>query len=87
MCIRDRVDTGDETLQIVCGATNVALNQLVVVAKNDAVMPSGLVIRPSKLRGIESNGMLCSARELALPNAPQEMCIRDRFTCETINNS
>lgn len=34
-------------------------------------MPSGLVIRPSKLRGIESNGMLCSARELALPNAPQ----------------
>ena len=66
-----QVDTGDEILQIVCGAPNVALNQLVVVAKNDAVMPSGLVIRPSKLRGIESNGMLCSARELALPNAPQ----------------
>ncbi len=66
-----QVDTGDEQLQIVCGAPNVALNQLVVVAKNNAVMPSGLVIRPSKLRGVESNGMLCSARELALENAPQ----------------
>ena len=47
------------------------LNQLVVVAKNDAVMPSGLIIKPSSLRGVESHGMLCSAKELALPNAPQ----------------
>ena len=66
-----QVDVKDEILQIVCGAPNVALNQLVVVAMNKAVMPSGLVIAPSKLRGIESNGMLCSARELNLPNAPQ----------------
>lgn len=66
-----QVDTGDEVQQIVCGAPNVALNQLVVVAKNDAVMPSGLIIRPSSLRGVASHGMLCSARELALENAPQ----------------
>lgn len=66
-----QVDTGDETLQIVCGAPNVAIHQLVVVAKNGAVMPSGLIIKPSSLRGVESNGMLCSPRELALPNAPQ----------------
>lgn len=66
-----QVDTGDETLQIVCGAPNVALNQVVVVAKNNAIMPSGLVIRPSQLRGIDSCGMICSARELGLPNAPQ----------------
>lgn len=66
-----KVDVKDEILQIVCGAPNVALNQLVVVAKIGAVMPSGLIIKPSNLRGIESFGMLCSARELALPNAPQ----------------
>lgn len=65
-----QVDVGNETLQIVCGANNVAFNQLVVVAKIGAVMPSGLVILPSSLRGIDSYGMLCSARELALPDAP-----------------
>lgn len=66
-----QVDTGDEVSQIVCGAPNVDLNQLVVVAKINAVMPSGLIIQSSSLRGVASNGMLCSARELALPNAPQ----------------
>lgn len=66
-----QVDTGDEVQQIVCGAKNVSLNKIVVVAKLGAVMPNGLIIVPSKLRGIDSYGMLCSARELALPNAPQ----------------
>lgn len=66
------VDVGDEELQIVCGAPNVASGQKVVVAKIGAVMPDGLVIRPSELRGVQSNGMICSARELQLPNAPQE---------------
>ena len=42
-----------------------------VVAKKDSVMSSGLIIKPSSLRGVESHGMLCSAKELALPNAPQ----------------
>lgn len=66
-----QVDTGNRQLQIVCGAPNVDLNQLVVVAEIGAVMPNGQVIQPSSLRGISSDGMLCSARELALPNAPQ----------------
>lgn len=65
-----QVDVGDEVLQIVCGASNVALNQIVVAALDKAVMPSGLVIRPSKLRGVESAGMLCSARELGIAGAP-----------------
>jgi len=34
-------------------------------------MPSGMVIKPSQLRGVDSYGMLCSARELGIPNAPQ----------------
>lgn len=67
-----QVDVGNEVLQIVCGAPNVALNQVVVAALDKAVMPSGLIIRPSKLRGVESKGMLCSPRELGIPNAPQK---------------
>ncbi len=63
------VDVGNETLQIVCGAANVAQDQKVVVAKVGAVMPSGLVIRDAELRGVASSGMICSATELGLPNA------------------
>lgn len=56
----------DEVLQIVCGAPNVEKGQKVVVALSGAMMPSGLLIKPSKLRGVDSNGMLCSRRELGL---------------------
>lgn len=59
------VDNG-EVLQIVCGAPNIAQGQKVVVAKPGAVMPDGLVIWPGELRGVTSNGMITSARELGL---------------------
>lgn len=61
------VNVGEETLQIVCGTPNVEAGQKVVVALSGAMMPSGLLIKPSKLRGVDSNGMLCSKRELGLP--------------------
>ncbi|WP_246941306.1 YtpR family tRNA-binding protein [Bacillus pinisoli] len=67
-----KVDVGKEVLQIVCGAPNVEAGQKVVVAKVGAVMPSGLVIKDAELRGVASSGMICSARELAIPDAPQE---------------
>jgi tRNA-binding protein len=68
-----QVDVGEEEpLQIVCGAPNVDANQKVVVAKVGATMPSGLQIKPSELRGVPSNGMICSQKELGLPNAPKE---------------
>src|SRR5690606_34251759 len=47
-----QVDVGQEVLQIVCGAANVDKDQKVVVAKNGAIMPSGLKIKPTKLRGV-----------------------------------
>lgn len=67
-----QVDVGDETLQIVCGARNVDQGQYVVVAKVGAVMPSGLIIKDAELRGVPSSGMICSAKELDLPDAPSE---------------
>jgi tRNA-binding protein len=63
---------GGHTEQIVCGAPNAALGQHVVAALPGAMMPDGKMIWPGALRGVDSYGMLCSARELALPNAPQE---------------
>lgn len=66
------VNVGNDTLQIVCGAPNVEAGQKVVVAKVGAVMPSGMVIKDAELRGVASSGMICSMKELNLPNAPQE---------------
>lgn len=66
------VDVGNETIQIVCGAPNVDAGQKVVIAKVGATMPSGMKIKPTELRGVPSNGMICSQKELGLPNAPEE---------------
>ena len=59
-------------LQIVCGAPNIEAGQKVVVAKPGAMMPDGMMIWPGTLRGVDSYGMICSARELHLPNAPEK---------------
>lgn len=61
-----KVDVGTEVLQIVCGAPNVDKEQKVVVARVGAIMPEGLYIKPSQLRGVDSNGMICSKKELNL---------------------
>jgi len=57
---------GSNRLQIVCGAPNVRGGLMVAVATVGALLPGGITIKRAKLRGIESNGMLCSARELGL---------------------
>ena len=61
-----KVDVGDEVLQIVTGAPNVKVGQIVPVAKNDSYLPGGIHIKTGKLRGVESYGMLCSHEELVL---------------------
>ena len=61
------VDVGeDKELQIVCGAFNAKKDLICVCALPYAFMPSGKQIIPGKLLGIDSNGMLCSGRELSL---------------------
>lgn len=63
------VDVGSETLQIVCGARNIFEGALVPVARIGAVLPGGITINKSKLRGVFSCGMLCSGSELELSAA------------------
>ena len=61
-----QVDIGSSIRQIVCGAANVRAGLTVAVAVLGAQMPSGLVIKPVKLRGVDSDGMICAASELGL---------------------
>lgn len=61
-----RVTTGDEELSIICGAPNVASGQVVAVAKIGATLPQGLKIHKTKIRNVESEGMICSQAELGL---------------------
>lgn len=61
------VDLGNGLVeQIVCGAANVAAGQYVIVATPGAVLPGNFEIKRSKIRGVESNGMICSLRELGI---------------------
>lgn len=60
------VDDGARVRKVVCGAQNYAAGDVVPLARPGAVLPNGMKIERAKLRGIESEGMLCSARELGL---------------------
>jgi phenylalanyl-tRNA synthetase beta chain len=64
-----QVDIGtDETLNIVCGASNVRADIYVAIAPISTYLPNiDLKIKPAKLRGVASNGMICSLKELGLP--------------------
>lgn len=70
-----QVNVGGETLQIVCGASNVAAGLKVPCAMVGASLPGGLAIKQAKLRGVESSGMLCSAKELGLAEEAQGLLI------------
>lgn len=77
------VDLGDETVQITCGAPNVAANQKVPIAKVGATLPvpmedgSYLTIKKAKLRGETSNGMICSESELGLSDDHSGIMVMD----------
>jgi phenylalanyl-tRNA synthetase beta chain len=59
-----KVDFGRGPIQIVCGAKNYNVGDVVPVATPGTTLPDGTEIKVSAIRGVESNGMLCSAREL-----------------------
>lgn len=62
-----KVEAGfDSPLEIICGAPNVAAGRLVALAPVGSELPGGQKIKRSKIRGVASNGMICSARELGI---------------------
>ncbi len=73
-----KVDAGEaQARTVVCGAPNVAAGLLVPCALPGALLPGGLAIRESTVRGVRSEGMLCSARELGLSEDSQGLLVLD----------
>ncbi len=72
-----QVDIGSEQVQIVCGAKNVDANQYVPVAVNGCNLGGGFKIKKAKLRGVESNGMICSSTEIGLAKLNDGILVLD----------
>jgi phenylalanyl-tRNA synthetase beta chain len=72
------IGESNQQLQIVCGAKNYKIGDRVPVALPGAELPGGLVIKKSKIRGVTSEGMMCSAQELSLPQTEDGLLILDR---------
>ena len=65
-----QVDAGEGSVRtIVCGAPNVEVGMLTPVALPGAKLPGGIEIQPTKMRGVQSDGMLCSGKELGITDA------------------
>ena len=79
-----QVDLGDEVTQIVCGASNVEAGQTVAVATIGAILGDDFKIKAAKLRGVESNGMICSSTELGLPKLNDGIMVLDNSIGELI---
>ena len=67
-----KVNVGEEVIQIVCGAPNVRQGLKVIVALPGAVLPGNFEIKAGKIRGQESNGMICALFELGLEEKTEE---------------
>ncbi len=67
-----KVNDGTEVRQIVCGASNVRAGIKVIVALPGAVLPGDFEIKAGKIRGVESNGMICAKFELGLEEKTEE---------------
>ena len=72
-----RIDIGEEIRQIVCGAANVVDADYVAVATVGSVLPGDFTIKPVALRGVQSDGMVCSSTELGLPQINDGIMILD----------
>ncbi|MBE6147138.1 MAG: phenylalanine--tRNA ligase subunit beta [Firmicutes bacterium] len=67
-----QVDVGSDTRQIVCGASNVRKDLHVIVALPGAILPGNFEIKAGKIRGEESDGMICALFELGLEEKTEE---------------
>ena len=74
LCI---VNDGEISHEVVCGAPNVAAGQKIVFAKVGAVLPGDFKIGKAKIRGVESNGMICSERELGISEEHDGIMVLD----------
>jgi len=72
-----QIDVGSGTRQIVCGAANVVDAEYVAVATIGAILPGNFEIKHAKLRGVESEGMVCASSELGLPDTGKGIMILD----------
>ena len=75
-----KTDVGSEVLQIVCGASNIAVGQKVPVALVGAKLPNGIEIKEAEIRGVKSFGMLCAKDELGLGTDHSGIMILDGET-------
>ncbi len=81
-----KVDIGGEELeQIVCGAPNARIGIKVIAALPGAILPGDFEIKKSKIRGVESNGMLCALYELGLEEKTEETYAKG--ICELDSNA
>src|SRR5438132_1346587 len=70
-----KVWDGQTEFSVVCGAPNVAAGQKVPFARLGATLPNGEVLKAAKIRGVESQGMICSAEELGLTDASEGILV------------
>jgi phenylalanyl-tRNA synthetase beta chain len=78
------VDIGTEVVQIVCGAKNVQEDQFVPVATVGTILGEDFKIKAAKLRGVDSNGMICSSTEIGLPKLNDGILVLDN-SIKTLN--
>lgn len=79
-----QVDIGTKIEQIVCGAKNVAAGQIVPVATVGAILGENFKIKKAKLRGVASNGMICSSSEIGLAKINDGILVLDDSIGELI---
>jgi len=75
-----KVFDGKQEYQIVCGAQNVAVGQIVALSKIGALLPGNFEIKRSKIRGVESEGMICSEAELGLKEKSEGILVLSENT-------